>query len=332
MTVVPLADAVPPPDGTRLRRLPATARTERAEELAALTASSATAVIGPRRMRDLLRAAPDESTEVIVAEQEDRLLGYVHLSTGADVTWLVSGAVVPEHRRRGIGGALLQETMAAARSAGAESLRISGRPAGYAVPGIDRERDGGTAAFLERSGAQQGAPALSMTRPLLDLEPATARPGTTVRECRESDLPALLDLVAQELDPGWADVLHEAAGEQRGQQRILIAHGQDGDLLGFAGWGLVGRDPSRFGPFGVIPAARGRGAGAALLDAALRRMAGEGLAHAWFQWTAPGSPAHHLYASRGFTTLRTYTPYSLPLAGPLGDRTSPPAHQEGPLR
>lgn len=244
---------------------------------------------------------------------------------GPLTAWLISGAVLPAHRRRGIGSALLHEVREVARAAGATSLRLSGRPEGYAVPGPDPERDPGTARFLEEHGAQASGTALAMTRPLLDLDPVRPRAGIEVRACRDGDLPAITRAVAVHLDPGWADLLDGYAAGGGDLSRILLARDRDGAVLGFAGWGLVGRDPSRFGPFGVLPAARGRGAGAVLLETALHRMAGEGMAHAWFQWTAPDSPAHRLYSSRGFVPLRTFTPFVIPLDG------SPPSTDAAPV-
>src|SRR5699024_7573526 len=131
--------------GLHLRQVPGS---EEAGVLSALTTGSPTAVIGPRRMRALLEAAPAAATTVLTAMEGQQLRGYVHLSTEEGAAWLVSGAVDPARRRRGIGTALLREAARCARAAGARSLRISGRPAGYAAPGVDPERDPGTAGFL----------------------------------------------------------------------------------------------------------------------------------------------------------------------------------------
>jgi mycothiol synthase len=284
--------------------------------LCALTAASGTAVIGEPMMRDLLRAEPAEGSEVHLVEEDGRILGYVHVATEAGQAWLVSIAVHPDHRRRGIGSRLLGSALSTARDAGADLLRISGRPRGYVAPGVDRDRDPGTAAFLEAHGAAPAGTALAMHRTLHDLGVPAAHPDIAVEPCHTDELPDLLALIREQLAPDWADTLgrYGAGGGDPG--RILIARAPGGALLGFACWGVVGRDPGRFGPFGVVPAARGRGAGAALLDSALLRMAGEGIGHAWFQWTAPGSAAHRLYTSRGLAPLRTFTPYTLSTGRP----------------
>lgn len=289
--------------------------------LSALTATSPTAPLGPGRLEDLLLAPGQAVLAVQVAERDGVAVGYVHLAAeavGAEEAWIVSGAVAPQERGRGIGSMLLQAALDEARSLGARTVRVSSRPQGYATPGIDAERDPGTARFLETRGARAEGPALAMHRTLHDLGPATietaAEPtAPRVRACTPESLPALQDMIAEHLAPDWAGTLGRYAAEGGALERILLAEEPDGALLGFACWGVVGRDPTRFGPFGVVPAARGRGAGAALLDGALRGMAAEGLAHAWFLWTAPDSPAHRLYLARGFTPLRTFTPYRLDL-------------------
>lgn len=284
--------------------------------LSALTATSRTAVLGPGLMTDLLAAGCDGGTVVVIAEGVDGPLGYAHLdlSTQDGAAWLVSGAVAPPHRRRGIGSALLRAAADVARERGARELRISGRPHGYAAPGVDVDADPGTASFLEVHGGISDGSALAMHRTLHDLvlEVATRPPEIGIRACTAQDLEELCGMVREHLAADWAETLQGHVEDGGDAERILLARGPAHELLGFACWGVVGRDPTRFGPFGVAPAARGRGAGGALLDAALLRMAGEGLGHAWFQWAGPGSPAHRLYTSRGFAPLRTFTPYTVP--------------------
>ncbi|MGP9682805.1 GNAT family N-acetyltransferase [Brachybacterium sp. AOP3-A1-3] len=284
------------------------------DALSALTSTSRTAVLGTGLMADLLAAGRDSDTVVIVAESADGPLGYVHLDLSAPdgSAWLVSGAVDPTHRRRGIGSALLQAATDAARERGARDLRISGRPHGYAAPGVDADADPGTAAFLEVHGGRPAGCALAMHRTLHDLEPAPRPPEIGIRACTQQDLEELCGMVREHLAADWAETLRAHVEGGGATERILLARSASHELLGVACWGVVGRDPTRFGPFGVSPAARGRGVGGALLDATLLHMAGSGLGHAWFQWTGPDSPAHRLYTSRGFTSLRTFTSYTVP--------------------
>lgn len=320
----PLAPPTSPPPDVHLRTAltPGDLRPGDLEALSALTQTSRTAVIGPGLMQDLLEAGDDEGTVMIIAEGSEGAVGYVHLETSprGPEAWLVSGAVDPQARQRGIGSALLSAAVEIARGREAPSLQISGRPHGYAVPGVDADADPDTATFLGSRGASAGGAALAMHRTLHDLDPAApvvqapsgSSPSPTLRPCQAEDLPELYDVVREHLAADWAETFESFAESGGPIRRILISRGVSGELLGVACWGVVGRDPARFGPFGVVPSARGQGAGGALLDAALLHMAGEGLGHAWFQWTGPDSPAHRLYISRGFTPLRTFTPYTVP--------------------
>jgi len=304
--------------------------------LSTFTASSATAPLGRRQLEELLLAPGQAARHVLIAEEHGAARGYVHLAVdgpAADTAWIVSGAVDPAHRGRGIGGELLAAALIAAGGAGASTVRLSGRPQGYAVPGVDVERDPATARFLERRGARPEPAALAMHRTLHDLGDPPRDPGrdgadVRILECTPERVPALLAMTQEHLSPEWALTFSRHAADGGCLGLLLLAEDAAGQLLGVAARGVVGRDPTRFGPFGVVPAARGRGVGAALLDASLRRMAADGLAHAWFLWTGPGSAAHRLYFAQGFTTLRTFIPYRFDLeAGPT--TTAP---QEGHSR
>ena len=126
------------------------------DALSSLTATSPTAPLGPRRLQELLLAPGQGVCTVHVAERDGAPVGYVHLAAehaGAEEAWIVSGAVAPLERGRGVGGTLLRAALDEARALGARTVRISGRPQGYAAPGVDAEQDPGTARFLEARGA-----------------------------------------------------------------------------------------------------------------------------------------------------------------------------------
>lgn len=290
----------------------------------------------------------DPRSAVIIAEAGSTPVGYVHVGADAGEVYLVSGAVALEHRRRGIGTALLDAAREHARAHRARRLVISGRPCGYASPGVDGERDPGTLAFLHRFGGEEIGTALAMERELTDL-PSPATPAdASITACTPEELPELLDMVAENLAEDWATTLathaaalttHAAALTTPATTLAAPAAAPAGDgptgttliardqrspehlLLGFAAWGIVGADAERFGPIGVTPAARGRGIGGALLDAALHRMAASGARRAWFQWTSERGPARALYDSRGFTPLARTTSVAIPVDRAATERT-----------
>lgn len=281
----------------------------------------------PLSARDLTRLVlEDPSAVVIIAELAGAPVGYVHVGAEAGEVYVVSGVVSAAHRRRGIGTALLDAAREQAKTWHAERLVISGRPRGYATPGIDVERDPGTAAFLRGRGGEESGTALAMQRELTDLPVATDPADVAITPCAPEELPELLHVVAASLAEDWARTLatHAAAQASRSPTgNMLIARDlrdPEHPVLGFAAWGTVGADPERFGPIGVTPAARGRRIGGALLDAALVRMQAAGARRAWFQWTSPAGPARALYDSRGFTPLGQTTSFTIPV-GP-SERTT----------
>ncbi|PWH05249.1 hypothetical protein DEO23_14330 [Brachybacterium endophyticum] len=311
--------------------------------LADLTRDSAQP-IDERTLTRLLLVDPDPlSSVVLIAEEDGRALGYTHVALEDGVAYLVSGVVAPSARRRGLGTLLWDGAVARARRAGAGRLVISGRPRGYAAPGIDERRDPATAAFLRARGARAGGSALAMERDLTqDLATASAPArmpvGVRIAPCTPEEVPEMIAAVRADLDPDWAQLLARHVDERSAEQTrgrdlpagpaagILLARDAPaeprsadrdtlGELLGVAASGVVGEDPERFGPIGVMPAARGRGIGGALLDAALQAMARAGSRRAWFQWTSTAGPAHRLYLSRGFRPLTTTTPFLLDLPG-----------------
>ncbi|MFE5775099.1 GNAT family N-acetyltransferase [Brachybacterium sp. NPDC056505] len=336
--------------------------------LAALTAGTARPLTA-QELALLVLVDPDpRSSIVLVAEDtgdtEDSAdtegltgdpapVGFAHIAAQDGAAYLVSGAVHPAHRRRGIGTRLLDAALVHARRWGAETLVISGRPRGYAAPGVDEAADPGAAAFLRARGAHGAGSALAMERDLADLAgPAEGTgahehagegrrgsqadralpPDLRIAPCAPEEVPEMLTAVRLRLSEDWAQLLgahvaHRAEEEARGHPSaegsagpagtILLARdavGPAGEILGVAAWDVVGADPERFGPIGVLPAARGRGVGGALLDAALERMARAGARRAWFQWTSASGPAHCMYLSRGFRPLATTTPFELPVS------------------
>ena len=103
----------------------------------------------------------------LVAEVAGRAVGHAVASVAGEVTELQRIAVDPEHRRRGVASALLDEVVAVAVAAGSDRVLLevrednSGALAFYAERGfveVDRRRryfrDGATAVVLRRSLAR----------------------------------------------------------------------------------------------------------------------------------------------------------------------------------
>jgi len=186
-------------------------------------------------------------------------------------------AVAPGARGRGIGGALLEACVAAARAAGARRLRTLDEPGNYLAPGID-ERNAAAIAWLERRGWQRRGgearvnvlidvrdnPRVSAAR-AADAAARAADAGYAIRRARPDER-ALVGAVAAEFGGAWPFELLRALGHEPAGVHVAM---RDGAYCAFAAHDGNNRGLGWFGPTGTWPAHRGRGLGEALLLACL---------------------------------------------------------------
>jgi GNAT superfamily N-acetyltransferase len=187
-------------------------------------------------------------------------------------------AVLPGARGRGIGGALLEACVTAARDAGARRLRTLDQPGNYLAPGID-ERNTAAIAWLERRGLRRPAGAEPRVNLLIDVRnnprvsPAragelaarAAAAGYEVRRAHPGEH-ALVAAVAAEFGGAWPFELARALGHEPPGVHVAL---RDGACCAFAAHDGNNRGLGWFGPAGTWPAHRGRGLGEALLLACL---------------------------------------------------------------
>jgi mycothiol synthase len=189
-------------------------------------------------------------------------------------------AVVPDARGRGIGGALLEACLGAARGAGERRLRALDQPGNYLAPGID-ERNAEAIGWLERRGWRRPVGAEPRVNVLIDvrdnprvsaaqaaeLAARAAAAGYELRRARP-DEHELADAVAAEFGGAWPFELRRALGHQPPGVHVALAR-RDGAYCAFAAHDGNNRGLGWFGPAGTWPAHRGRGLGEALLLACL---------------------------------------------------------------
>ena len=128
------------------------------------------------------------------------------------------------------------------------------------------------------------------------------------RQPHDGDIPGLLR-VAAAFSPGWAGLVRGHLARAGSAPRLWIACAPDG-IVGFAGYDLFPGCSGRFGPTGVLPAARGHGVGGGLLRLTLASMASSGLQSAWFLWGPEGVPGRRMYESAGFRVNRRFDFFS----------------------
>lgn len=185
-------------------------------------------------------------------------------------------AVVPSHRRQGVGSALLAACEEAAVAAGQTSLRTLDQPGNYLAPGID-ERNTLAIRWLERRGFVRSGeprtnvlidvrtnPRVSAARAAALTEVAAAR-GYELRRARVDET-ALLDAVAGEFGGAWPFELSRALGGEPAGVHVAL---RDGAYCAFAAHDGNNRGLGWFGPTGTWPAHRGQGLGEVLLLACL---------------------------------------------------------------
>jgi GNAT superfamily N-acetyltransferase len=143
-------------------------------------------------------------------------------------------------------------------------------------------------------------------------------PGYQYRQPDDGDIPELLGVIS-ELSAGWAGLVRSHLARDGGLAHLRAAYGPDG-IAGFAGFDLFPGCPGRFGPMGVLPSARGHGAGAQLLRHSLDAMTGRGHRSAWFLWGPEGVAGRRMYASAGFRVSREFEFFSSDLHAREADR------------
>lgn len=190
-------------------------------------------------------------------------------------------AVLPEHRRRGIGRRLLSVLEERLIEAGAGELWIGGTVDRYAWPGID-VRYTAAVCLVEAAGYRKVDEGVNMTVDLrtapLDGDPPQ---GLDVRRLRPDEREDFARWMRR-WEGSWPEEAARSAAYD--PARVHVAS-DDSGYLGFACHG-ANRD-SWFGPMGTDEAARGRGIGGTLLRRCLADQRDAGLDRAEIGWTGP---------------------------------------------
>jgi len=213
------------------------------------------------------------------ARGPDRPLAGVAAVSGDRVRVL---AVDPAYRRRGVGTALLEASIAAARASGQTRLRTLDQPGNYLAPGID-VANVDTITWLERRGwAVTGAPRQNVVVDVRDNPQVTASRceaasgaararGYEVRRATREDDARITEAIAKEFGGTWPYEIARALRFRRGDRDEPAVHIalEGGELCGFAAHDGNNQGLGWFGPTGTWPAHRGKGLGEALLLACL---------------------------------------------------------------
>ena len=212
--------------------------------------------------------------------------------------------VLPEHRRRGIGSALLESALSFLKARSCRRVSVAAHE--YYVAGLDKEAYPEGLAFLAARGFKAAGEAVAMGRMLYDLEwPGAARQaesrlageGILVKHLEASDSQALVEFFRSEF-PTWIEFyLHKLdAGDD--SDDIVVCRTSD-KVVGFC----QRLEADHIGPFGVAEAWRNKGLGTVMLYRLLDGMRRKGFRFAWFGETGRAQP---YYERAGFFVTRRY--------------------------
>ncbi|HEX9118817.1 MAG TPA: GNAT family N-acetyltransferase [Anaerolineae bacterium] len=207
-------------------------------------------------------------------------------------------AVKPEHRRRGIGHALLAWAESWLAVQGCRRFRLGAglRPFAPGLPGRLASEGFFRAAAFDNSGKLEW----DMAHDLADYRSPEMRmaPVCEVRPARPGEEDALLAFFRREYPGRWQFEYEEALrnGSRISDYTVLVTAG---GIDGFAHmtledsyWPLdrvfpwrLPRPWAQLGPLGVSAGLRGQGYGGSLVDGALRNLAGLGIRGCVIDWT-----------------------------------------------
>ncbi|MBS2539822.1 GNAT family N-acetyltransferase [Catenulispora sp. NF23] len=294
---------------------------------AAWTASAPADPITYHRFRDLFLLDRNfDPTGLHVAVLDGQIVGAAYavrrlIAADADnlepeTGWIPFFFVHPDHRDSGIGRELLTTALTWLRSHGRSEVFFSSYTPNYFLPGLDAARYPEALHLLTTLGFERHYDAVAMDRSLVDYQlPAEIRKqinalsadGYRLGTPTDDELTALIAIAGLEFNPDWARAIREAVVAGLPLNRIVVARDPAGRLLGWAMHATYEGALDRFGPFGVLPAARGTGLGKVLLHLTLERMVAAGAHSAWFLWTGKETAAGQLYLKTGFDITRTFT-------------------------
>jgi len=235
-----------------------------------------------------LRRRTGERAEDVLAWEGDALVGFIGLYAHGAPQIELAGMVDPAHRRRGIGGRLLERALQLAASAGArEPLLI-----------VPRESAGGRA-LAERHAARldHSEHALVLRGEPVD---GPSDPQLSMRVAERADVPAIIALMSSGFGYAPPDVAERLAGDGR---RTFVFE-REGETVGTLWTSLTGESGSVYG-FAVEPRRRGQGIGRDALRRACRELRERGARTVGLEVAVENDRALRLYTSLGFEPVIT---------------------------
>ncbi len=280
-------------------------------------------LISAARLESLVLLDPNFRDEfALLARQDGAVIGFALGICGqgfhfparleGDRAWILALAVAPEHRRRGVGAALLAELEERFRQRGKRHIWLASYPTAYIVPGLDQAAYPAGLAFFQAQGYQMASQAMSMDASLWppqflsdldERERKLARQGISILAYSSRWLIPFRRFLRAALPWDWEwlalrNLRRIGEGTFAPHQFVLAVSGEQ--VIGYCQY-----EGAHFGPFGVAEGFQGQGIGTVLLGRTLQAMAQDGHHSAWVLWT--GGDAARLYERFGFRPSRWFS-------------------------
>ncbi|MEZ4870319.1 MAG: GNAT family N-acetyltransferase [Caldilineaceae bacterium] len=279
-------------------------------------------MISPRLVEFNLRPSTDGATFGQLVFAEARAVGFVVGSAirngqvaPPSVGWVDAIAVTPSSQRQGLGSSLLQWAEMQLRQHGCTTFTVGASLRPF-VPGLPTTLY--TQGFFQFHGYHSERTVWDVAANLaLYQSPETVRPiDGLVRPAQPGEEADLLHFLAREFPGRWhfacQEMLHEPQTRFSDYMVLWTERGIDGfcqltfedshrPIERYYPYPLP-RRWGQLGPIGVSADRRGRGYGAALLDAGLRRLHNNGVNGCIIDWTTHLA----LYGKFGFEPYREY--------------------------
>jgi ribosomal protein S18 acetylase RimI-like enzyme len=247
---------------------------------------------------DLLPEEEYDMCAYVARAADGALAGFCTLDSGREME--ICGAVHPDHRRRGVGRALLAAALAESRRRGRRRVLL-----------ICEEASPAGQALLAAEGAKLTFSEHRMDLTALRRAPA-AGPQVRVSRAGAEDAREVAHVIAGAMEDSEAEAL---AGVQRGLSAPLSRFyiGRAGGVaVGALKVLFIGEKAFIYG-FGVLPEQRRRGFGRQILAGVIEALAAEGHTRVALEVESQNVAALSLYRSLGFSVTTTYGYHALDL-------------------
>ena len=258
----------------------------------------------------------------LLAEENGELVGFAYgtkrrfpcqaAGLQPDNAWIVAMGCHPNHRRKGVGTALVKALEQALAERGTKTLDVGPYATNYFFPGVDQKAYNNGVEFFKSLGYTDKGICCSMDLNLRQYETPSRylqrqakleEEGYKFGSFKMEDCLPLFTFINAHF-PYWMPNIRENILQGRSEESIQLAWNPAREVVGFAMRAMDGT-PGRFGPFGVASTQQGTGLGGVLFHNLVRDMVERRIFYTWFLWT--GGRNLDIYGTWGMKAYRTYS-------------------------